>query len=159
MTVARCISIAALFALSACASQTTPAADRDELVAIVAEVEIGWEQADGTAFRQRFLDWDGARYVESGGQNVGLDDLIDNHVEPEGDALEYLELDLTDVVVHLEGDLAWAIANVEVRAKVRKDGRVIHKKGYQTFIFRRVQGQWKVLHTHSSTRPLEAHSH
>ena len=62
-------------------------ADADEMTAIIQAIEFGWERADGTPFRKHFLDFDGARYVEGGGQNIGLSDLIDHHVEPEGDAL------------------------------------------------------------------------
>jgi hypothetical protein len=127
----------------------------EELVAIIGAIEAGWEQADGTPFRKHFLDFPGARYIESGGQNEGLTDLVEHHVEPEGDALEGLELSLTNIETHFEGEFAWAIADVEVRALVRRDQRQIHNRGYQTFLFRRVDGQWKVVHTHSSSRPVK----
>lgn len=129
--------------------------DTGELVAIIGAIEAGWEQADGTPFRKHFLDFPGARYIESGGQNEGLTDLVEHHVEPEGDALEGLELSLTNIETHFEGDFAWAIADVEVKALVRKDQRQIHNRGYQTFLFRHVDGQWKVVHTHSSSRPVK----
>ena len=129
--------------------------DAATLAAIIDAVEKGWEQADGTPFRAHFLDFEGARYVESGGQNDGLTDLIDHHVEPEGDALDALELNLTNIETHVEGDFAWAIADVEVKATVKRDGREIHNRGYETFLFRRVEGEWKVVHTHSSSRPVK----
>lgn len=129
--------------------------DTEELVAIIGAIEAGWEQADGTPFRKHFLDFPGARYIESGGQNKGLTDLVEHHVEPEGDALEGLELSLTNIETHFEGDFAWAVADVEVKALVRKDQRRIHNRGYQTFLLRRVDGHWKVIHTHSSSRPVK----
>ena len=129
--------------------------DAEALVAIIGAIEAGWEQADGTPFRKHFLDFQGARYIESGGQNEGLTDLVEHHVEPEGDALEGLELSLTNIETHFEGDFAWAVADVEVKALVRKDQRRIHNRGYQTFLFRRVDGHWKVIHTHSSSRPVK----
>ncbi len=52
---------------------------------IINDIRLGWENGDGTAFRKHFLDWDGARYFEGGGQNIGLKDLIVNHVEPEAE--------------------------------------------------------------------------
>ncbi len=128
--------------------------DDATLKAIIDAVEKGWEQGDGTPFRTHFLDWEGARYVESGGQNEGLTDLVEHHVEPEGDALSEFELDLTNVETHIEGDFAWAIADVEVKAIVNRDGRRIHNRGYETFLFRRLDGEWKVIHTHSSSRPV-----
>jgi uncharacterized protein (TIGR02246 family) len=129
--------------------------DAAEIIAIISAIEAGWEDADGTPFRKHFLDFPGARYIESGGQNEGLTDLVEHHVEPEGDALEGLELSLTNIETHFEGDFAWAIADVEVKALVRRDQRQIHNRGYQTFLFRRVDGQWKVVHTHSSSRPVK----
>ncbi len=128
--------------------------DAAELVAIIQAVEKGWEEADGTPFRKHFLDFEGARYIESGGQNAGLSDLVEHHVEPEGDALDSLELTFSKIETHIEGDFAWAVVNTEIKAIVKKDKRVIHNRGYQTFLYRRVEEKWKVVHTHSSSRPV-----
>ena len=138
--------------------------DTQALLAIIDAIEKGWEQGDAAPFERHFLDFEGARYVESGGQNEGLRDLVDHHVVPEKDALAGLLLDFDKVETHVEGDFAWAVADVEVRAEIRADGRTIHKRGYETFLFRRVAGVWKVVHTHSSTRsvapvPSDGHEH
>ncbi len=129
--------------------------ESDSLIAIIHAVEAGWERADGAPFREHFLDFDGARYVESGGQNEGLADLIEHHVEPEGDALDDLELNFSNIETHVEGNFAWALADTEIRAVVKSDGREIHSRGHETFLFRRVAGEWKVVHTHSSSRPVK----
>ena len=129
--------------------------DNRALVNIIESIERGWETADGTPFRQHFLDFEGARYVESGGQNEGLEDLVTHHVEPEGDALDGLDLTFSNIETHIEGEFAWAVADVEVRATVKRDDRIIHNRGYETFLFRRVDGAWKVVHTHSSSRPVK----
>ncbi len=130
--------------------------DSAELVAIIDAIEKGWEQGDGTPFRKYYLDVAGTRYIESGGQNEGLTDLVEHHVEPEGDALENFELSLSDVETHIDGDFAWAIANVEFTAVLKSDQRQLHSRGYETFLFRRVDGDWKVIHTHSSSRPVSS---
>jgi hypothetical protein len=130
--------------------------DSAALVAIIGAIEKGWEHGDGQPFREHYLDYDGARYVESGGQNTGLTDLIEHHVEPEGDALDNFELSLSDVETHIEGDFAWAIANVEFTAFLKSEQRELHSRGYETFLFRLVDGNWKVVHTHSSSRPVKA---
>lgn len=126
--------------------------DPEVIRTIIADIKAGWENADGTPFKKHFLDFDGARYVESGGQNEGLRDLIEHHVEPEGDALEGLTLIFSNIEVHFEGHFAWAIADVAVKATIKSDGRKIDKRGYETFLFRYMDGSWKVVHTHSSTR-------
>lgn len=125
------------------------------LIAIIDAIEKGWEQGDGTPFREHYYDFAGARYIESGGQNEGLNDLVEHHVEPEGDALSNFELSLDNIEIHVEGNFAWAIADVEVEATVNRDGREIHNRGYETFLFRRLENVWKVVHTHSSSRPVK----
>jgi len=149
-------SVYGLLAVSLlCAQGVLANADEQALVDIIESVERGWETADGTPFRQHFLDFEGARYIESGGQNEGLDDLVIHHVEPEGDALDGLDLIFSNIETHVEGDFAWAVADVEVKATVNRDGRKIHSRGHETFLFRRVDGEWKVVHTHSSSRPVK----
>lgn len=88
----------------------------------------------------------------SGGQNEGLRDLIDHHVVPEGDSLSSLELNITDIEVHFEGGFAWAVGSVELNAAIASSGDELHRRGYETFLFRWIGDAWKVVHTHSSTR-------
>lgn len=142
------ITLAAFFLLTGFSAPE----DKEAILNIIADVKYGWENGDGTPFRKHFLDFDGARYIESGGQNVGLDDLVGHHVEPEKDALEYLSLDFDNIVIYFEGDFAWAIADTEVKGKVRSSGFEFDKTGFQTFLFRYIDGAWKVVHTHSSSR-------
>ena len=130
--------------------QTDP--NEAKILDIIAGIKYGWENGDGKPFRDTYLDFEGARYIESGGQNNGLDDLVSHHVEPEKDALEYLKLDFSDIEVHFENNFAWAIATSRVKGKVRNSDRTFDKTGYQTFLFRLVNGEWKVVHTHSSSR-------
>lgn len=126
---------------------------------IIAAIKTGWENGDGQPFRKNFLDFKGARYIESGGQNSGLDSLVNHHVEPEKDALEYLNLDFSNIEIHFEGNFAWALANTRVKGKVRKSGKTFDKSGYQTFLFRKINGSWKVVHTHSSSRDFKPNKH
>jgi len=126
--------------------------DKDMIINIIQKVKLGWENGDGTPFRKHFLDFEGARYFESGGQNSGLNDLVEHHVEPEKDALTFLQLEYSNIQVHFEGDMAWALADTEVKGKVRKSGKTFDKTGFQTFLFKKIENNWKVLHTHSSSR-------
>ena len=130
--------------------------DAAALIAIVDAIEKGWEQADGKPFREHYLDFEGARYIESGGQNTGLTDFIEHHVIPEGDALDSLELTYSNIDTHIEGDFAWAIAKTDFKATVKRDQSELHSRGFETFLFRRVDGEWKVVHSHSSSRPVKS---
>ena len=139
---------------------TTMAQDDDaQLREIIEAVRIGWMEADGTPFRQHFLDFEGARYFESGGQNKGLIDLIEHHVEPEADAFESFSLDFSNIETHIESGFAWALVDTELKATLKRDGRVIHNKGRGTYLFRNVDGEWKVVHTNSASRPVKKEEH
>ncbi len=147
-----CLMVVVSGSLSAAGDHPT-GEDETAILGIVHAVENGWEQADGGPFRTHFLDFDGARYFESGGENVGLDDLIDHHVEPEGKALD-LNLGFTDPQIHIQGDFAWVLFDTEIKATIHGSGEEIHNKGHETMILQKIDGHWKVLHTHSSSRAV-----
>lgn len=144
--------VAGLLSLLLVLSAFQTAEDEAAILEIITDIEYGWENGDGTPFRKHFLDYEGARYIESGGQNKGLDDLVLHHVEPEKDAMEYLELDFSNIEVHFEGGFAWAVSDTAVKGKLRVTGREFDKTGRQTFLFRYIDDAWKVVHTHSSSR-------
>ena len=129
-------------------------ADQNEALIenIVEDIRLGWENGDGAAFRKHFLDWDGARYFEGGGQNVGLEDLIVNHVEPEAEL--GLKLVFDNVQTHFEENFAWALVNTEIKLTT-KSGRKIHNKGHGTYLLRWVNDAWKVVHTQSASKPVK----
>jgi len=151
----RYAGVGSIITLLACAPSIPE--DPAALEAIIGAIEQGWETGNGAPFREHFLDFPGARYIETGGQNKGLTVLIEHHVEPEGEALEGLAVTFGDVETHFEGAFAWAVMDVEVQATLR-DGSQIHRRGYQTFLFRwagdGAGDAWKVVHTHNSTRPV-----
>lgn len=142
--------------LLACIPVVAEAGDDDAtLREIIEAVRVGWLNADGTPFRKHFLDFEGARYFEGGGQNTGLTDLIEHHVEPEAEAFEDFSLDFDNIETHIENGFAWALVDTEIKATIKRDGRVIHNKGRGTYLFRKVDGEWKIVHTHSASRPVK----
>jgi ketosteroid isomerase-like protein len=134
-------------------------ADKTAITEIISAIEKGWESGDGRPFHQHYLDHKGARYIESGGQNTGLSDLVENHVEPEKEVLKRLTIDILDMDISVDDDMAWAITTVNVSGEIRKTGASFDKKGYQTYLLKRTGTGWKVVHTHSSTRDKKPHDH
>ena len=154
------LALVAIFACSPAPDEAAPGGeealaasapnDPAALENIIEDIRLGWENGDGAPLYEHFLDWDGARYFEGGGQNVGLEDLVVNHVEPEAEL--GLQLGFTNVQTHFEGDFAWAVVDTEIRLTTT-DGRDIHNTGHGTYLFRWVDGAWKVVHTQSASRP------
>ncbi len=151
-TFAGALAALALFQIG-CAPEETdgPVHEPAALAAILEDIRVGWEQGAGEPFYRHFLDWEGARYFEGGGQNVGLRDLVENHVEPEAEL--GLRLGFTNVQTHFEGSFAWALVDTEIRLTT-PDGRAIHNRGHGTYLFRWVDGAWKVVHTQSASSPV-----
>jgi SnoaL-like protein len=136
------------------------AADHDSalLEAALEDIRMGWEQGSGDPFYLHFLDWEGARYFEGGGQNEGLQDLVEHHVEPEAEL--GLSLGFSNIQTHFEGNFAWALVDTDVQLTAGE--REIHNRGHGTYLFRWVDGAWKVVHTQSASSPVrvaETESH
>lgn len=138
-----------------CAAEPVDTSHHDPAMieAILEDVRVGWEQGDGTPFYEHFVDWEGARYFEGGGENVGLRDLVENHVEPEAEL--GLRLEFSNVQTHFEGAFAWAVVDTDIRLTT-SDGRDIHNRGHGTYLFRWVDGAWKVVHTQSASSPVSS---
>ena len=149
----RAAALSCFLVAGACAPPAPegPPADPAALAAILEDVRVGWEQGDGTPFFDHFLDWPGARYFEGGGENLGLADLVENHVEPEAEL--GLTLEFSNIQTHFEGEFAWALVDTEIRLTT-PDGRAIHNRGHGTYLFRWTDGAWKVVHTQSASSPV-----
>jgi hypothetical protein len=147
------ILLIAAFAATACGpgESASPPEDAAALEVILEDIRVGWEQGDGSPFYAHFLDWEGARYFEGGGQNVGLRDLVENHVEPEGEL--GLRLTFSNIQTHFEGAFAWTVVDTDIQLTT-SDGRAIHNRGHATYLFRWVDGAWKVVHTQSASSPV-----
>ena len=140
-------------ALAGCAAPDVDTPDHEPalLEAVLEDIRVGWEEGNGDPFYTHFLDWDGARYFEGGGENVGLPDLVENHVEPEAEL--GLSLSFSDIQTHFEGNFAWAVVDTDVQLTT-PDGRDIHNQGHGTYLFRWMDGVWKVVHTQSASSPV-----
>ena len=71
-----------------------------------------------------------------------------------GETFSERKLTAQNISVHVYGDTAWAEFNWDFVAKVRKDGSAFHSQGSETDIFRRENGQWRIVHVHYSGAPV-----
>ncbi len=146
-------SVLITLALAGCAAPGAEVPDHDPAMieAVLEDIRVGWEQGDGEPFYAHFLDWEGARYFEGGGENVGLRDLVENHVEPEAEL--GLRLGFSNIQTHFEGNFAWAVVDTDIQLTT-SDGRDIHNRGHGTYLLRWVDGAWRVVHTQSASSPV-----
>jgi len=147
------VVLVTLLGLAGCATKPANESHHTALAleAVLESVRLGWEEGDGVPFYTNFLDWEGARYFEGGGENLGLRDLVEHHVEPEAEL--GLQLNFSNIQTHFEGDFAWAVVDTDIQLTT-PDGREIHNRGHGTYLFRWVDGAWKVVHTQSGSSPV-----
>ncbi|MDA9027911.1 hypothetical protein N9I12_03865 [Gammaproteobacteria bacterium] len=69
MTITTFLFLISFLTLAAHVEPVQTKTGEQEIVDIISSIKYGWENGDGTPFRETFLDFKGARYIESGGQN------------------------------------------------------------------------------------------
>jgi ketosteroid isomerase-like protein len=66
--------------------------------------------------------------------------------------------EFSNIQTHFEGDFAWAVVDTDIQLTT-PDGRDIHNRGHGTYLFRWIDGAWKVVHTQSASSPVRALPH
>jgi ketosteroid isomerase-like protein len=71
-----------------------------------------------------------------------------------GETFSERKLSIRDVSIHAYGDAAWSEFYWDFAAKFRKDGSPLATHGRETQIYRKEQGQWRLVHVHYSGMPV-----
>jgi ketosteroid isomerase-like protein len=89
---------------------------------------------------------------ESGHANYGWADYRDNHLVPEMGEMKNTKYEFTDLKIHLAGKTAWATLKYTIVADVLENGKTRHVNGggLGTAILEKRDGQWRIVHWHSS---------
>ena len=151
-----CGGLAAPLLLGAHDGEKHADGDRAKIESAVRAVAKAWGNADGPVFRRHYASDPEMRFVESGGENVGIEDLVENHVIPEQDHFKKMRVIVNGVEIHVSKDnkSAWSLSTIEFKATTKK-GKKIHSKGFETMIWEKRDRRWRILHSHSSMRRAE----
>jgi ketosteroid isomerase-like protein len=84
---------------------------------------------------------------EDRGQQQIVTDVIQNLM---GGTFSARKLTPKDIAVHVYGETAWSEFAWDFVATLRKDGSPFHSQGVETQIYRRENGQWRIVHVHYS---------
>jgi len=89
---------------------------------------------------------------ESGHANYGWVDYRDNHLVPEMAEMKNTKYEFSDLKIHLTGKTAWATLKYTIAADVLENGksRLVDGGGLGTAILEKRDGQWRIVHWHSS---------
>ncbi len=85
---------------------------------------------------------------ESGHANYGWTDYRDNHLGPEMKEMKNTKYTLSDISVKVSGNTAWATFKYAISADIGT--RHVDGRGLGTAVLEKRQGQWRIVHWHSS---------
>jgi len=89
---------------------------------------------------------------ESGHANYGWADYRDHHLFPEMSEMKNTKYAFSDMTIHLAGKTAWATFKYTISGDVMSSGQQRHVEGggLATAVLENRDGQWRIVHWHSS---------
>lgn len=133
------------------AQETAPRDATEEVREIVASHAVAVQSGDFATLDKLYSDDPDMLIVESGGANRGWAEYRDHHLKPELKELKEFAYKYESVDAEVAGDAAWATFDYKLHAVAK--GNTIDVAGKGTMVLRRHEGAWKIVHSHTSSRP------
>lgn len=126
--------------------------DQSGVKAVLAAYNLALNTLDAAKAKDHFTA-DSAVF-ESGGVEGSYAHYLEHHIGPE--LAEFKEFSYREytVEVRLELPLGLATESYIYRIVLKEDGKVIEKKAVTTSVLKKINGEWKIIQTHTSSRNL-----
>jgi ketosteroid isomerase-like protein len=90
-------------------------------------------------------------FINQLGEEHGFDAIQQNVFEKvTGGMFSTRDLTMHDVAIYVNGDSAWSEFRRDFHATLRKDGSAVTTHGDETQVYRKENGQWRLVHVHYS---------
>jgi len=113
-----------------------------------------FEQHDLRRLAETFVNDESLTIFEGGEVNRGWRDYRDNHIKPEMAEILTVRYRLSAIESHVDGNTAWAIFQYHITGSTAK--RRFDSSGIGTAILERRAGSWRIVHWHSTKKPVHA---
>ena len=126
--------------------------DQSAVRAVLAAYNLALTTLDAAKAKDLFIA-DSAVF-ESGGVEGSYAHYLEHHIGPE--LAEFKEFSYRDysAEVRLELPLALTTESYIYRIVLKEDGKVIEKRAVTTSVLKKINGEWKIIQTHTSSRNL-----
>ncbi|HEY6384543.1 MAG TPA: nuclear transport factor 2 family protein [Candidatus Acidoferrum sp.] len=129
-------------------------ADADTIGRIIIKYAESIDAADTALASQIWWDSPEVSFIHPLGHEHGFDQIKANvYTRLMAETFSERKLTPRDITIHVYGDAAWAEFYWDFNAKFRKDGKPITTHGRETQIYRKMQGNWRIIHVHYSGMP------
>src|SRR6266851_1305923 len=142
------VVVRATVATYALAQINNEAAVRDALLSSASS----FEKNDVATATKVWANDESLTVFEQGHANYGWADYRDHHLVPEMGEMKNTKYAFSDIKIHLAGKTAWATLKYTISADVTDNGkpRYVNGGGLGTAVLEKRDGQWRIVHWHSS---------
>ncbi len=112
------------------------------------------DRADTAVAERIFSNAPEVTFINPRGEYRGRQQIVTEVIKNlMGGTFSVRKLTPKDIRVQVYGDTAWAEFSWDFAATYRKDGGAYRSQGVETQIYRRENGQWRIVHVHYSSAP------
>ncbi len=129
-------------------------ADEAAIRSVVESIAANAQSGDLGALDEVYAEGSGVHIIEGAGVNHGWADYRDHHLKPELESFENFTYRYYSVEPVVRGDVSWASFRYDLAVDTEAGHREIEGRG--TAVLERMDGQWRVVHLHTSGRPKRA---
>ena len=129
--------------------------DSQAIEELISKYALSIDRADTAMADQLWSDAPEVSFIHPLGEEHGRAQIeADVYRNLMGGTFSERKLTPKDISVHVYGDTAWSEFRWDFVAKVRKDGSAFHSQGRESQVYRRENGQWRIVHVHYSGAPV-----
>lgn len=128
------------------------ASQADQVKAVLTAYKTALERLDLTGVDRLFAPENVV--VESGKVEGSYADYLAHHIGPELAEFKTFRFSDYQVDVRIEGPIAVATETYTYRIELKAGGDPIERRGAATTVLKRIDGHWRILTTHSSSRKV-----
>lgn len=139
------------------AQEKTVASEKEAVVLTLKKYKDALQNLTTEGTFDLFID--NSAVFEQGGVEGTYKNYIAHHLGPELGHFE--KFNFTDYTIEAEVSLPHAfttetyVYTIVLKPKDGKEARTIHKKGVATSVLKKIDGDWKIIKTHSSSRDIK----
>ena len=123
--------------------------------AVIARYARSVEMADPELAGEIWLHGHEVSLIHPRGHERGWNAVRDNFfVRSMGERFSRRRLTVRDMTIRVYGEVAWTEFYWDFAATFREDGRTLATSGRETQLFRKVEGDWRIVHVHFSLLPV-----
>lgn len=124
--------------------------DSDAVKAVLKQYNTAVEKLDVTSTEKLFtID---SKIYESGGNEGSYTHYLEHHLAPEMKEFKSFTFSDYKVDVTVSGEYAFSTETYNYKIVVAKDNKEFKRKGIATSVLRRINGEWKIIISHNSSR-------